>query len=260
MKRGAMQDHSGLMEHLSHAEAVQLLELIHASISCATHEEFLSLFAKLQQLIPFEYAIAVLGNLDRGGDARIVQAVNISYPDEWVSLYLEKNFAPQDTVVQEHFSSFRPFCWADAYARREQSEDILSATRDMNISAGYTYGVQTAAGAPSGSLFSLCNDRMPNEERIHCILEYVIPHYHQAFMRVLKLQGATHSATVLSEREKEVLEWLKCGKSSWDISTILGISERTVNFHIYNMMNKLGATNRTQIVAIAAHLGLIKLD
>jgi len=255
-----VQDRTGLIEYLSHAEAVLLLDLIHATVSCATHEEFHALFTRLQRLIPFEYAIAVLGNLERCGDVRIVHAVNISYPDEWVRHYMEKNFAPRDAVVQEHFSSFRPFCWEDAYARREQSSDILSAAHDLKISAGYTYGMQMVAGAPSGSLFSLCNDRMPNEKRIHCIIKHITPHFHQAFLRVLKIWGATHSAPILSEREKEVLEWLKCGKSSWDISTILEISERTVNFHIYNMMSKLGATNRTQIVAIAAHLRLINLD
>lgn len=255
-----MQQRTGPQAYLSHVETIELLDLIHASVSCTTHEAFLELFERLQKLIPFEHAVAVLGNLDRSGDARIVHAVNVSYPDEWVRLYMEKNLAPVDAVVQEHFSSFRPFCWNEIYSRRQQSDTILSATRDMRISDGYTHGVQAAIGASAGSLFSFCNAKMPHEERISCILEYVIPHLHQAFMRVLNMSGPSHTSIVLSEREKEVLEWLKCGKSSWDISVILGISERTVNFHIYNMMNKLGATNRTQIVSIAVHLGLIRLD
>ena len=61
----------------------------------------------------------------------------------------------------------------------------------------------------------------------------------------------------LSMREKEVLKWLKMGKSSWDISVILDISERTVNFHITNIMNKLDAMTRTQAVAICIEKGLI---
>jgi LuxR family quorum-sensing system transcriptional regulator SolR len=43
------------------------------------------------------------------------------------------------------------------------------------------------------------------------------------------------------------------------MSVILGISESTVNFHVYNIMQKLGATNRPQTVAVAARLGLIDL-
>ena len=62
---------------------------------------------------------------------------------------------------------------------------------------------------------------------------------------------------LVSQREREVLEWLKQGKSTWDISIILGISERTVYYHVSNIMNKLGVSNRTQAVAVAASLGLV---
>jgi DNA-binding NarL/FixJ family response regulator len=62
----------------------------------------------------------------------------------------------------------------------------------------------------------------------------------------------------LSRREKEVLKWLKKGKSSWDISVILGITERTVNFHINNIMQKLDAITRTQAVAVAIEKGLVE--
>jgi DNA-binding CsgD family transcriptional regulator len=44
------------------------------------------------------------------------------------------------------------------------------------------------------------------------------------------------------------------------MSVILDISERTVNFHVYNIMRKLGATNRPQAVAVAASLGLIRIE
>ncbi len=66
--------------------------------------------------------------------------------------------------------------------------------------------------------------------------------------------------TNLSEREKEVLTWSKRGKSSWEISAILNISERTVNFHVNNIMQKLNAVSRTQAVAVAIERGLINTD
>ncbi len=64
----------------------------------------------------------------------------------------------------------------------------------------------------------------------------------------------------LSEREKEVLGWLTKGKSSWDVSAILNISERTVNFHVQNIMQKLNAVSRTQAVAVALEKGIINTD
>jgi LuxR family transcriptional regulator, quorum-sensing system regulator CviR len=55
----------------------------------------------------------------------------------------------------------------------------------------------------------------------------------------------------LSPRELEVLKWLTLGKSSWDISVILKISERTVNYHVTNIMKKLDVTSRLQAVSEA---------
>jgi DNA-binding CsgD family transcriptional regulator len=63
----------------------------------------------------------------------------------------------------------------------------------------------------------------------------------------------------ITRREIEVLQWLQQGKSSWEISNILGVSERTVNFHVYNIMEKIEAVNRPQMVTIALRLGLIDL-
>jgi DNA-binding NarL/FixJ family response regulator len=71
-----------------------------------------------------------------------------------------------------------------------------------------------------------------------------------------KKQGAGQNTASLSFREKEVLSWLKRGKSSADISILLDISERTVNFHVKNIMKKLDAVTRTQAVATAIEQGL----
>lgn len=55
----------------------------------------------------------------------------------------------------------------------------------------------------------------------------------------------------LTDREAECLRWLSVGKSDSEISIILGISPRTVRFHIDNAKVKLGAATRIQAVAKA---------
>ncbi len=64
----------------------------------------------------------------------------------------------------------------------------------------------------------------------------------------------------LSKREREVLIWLTKGKSSWEVSVILDISERTVNFHVRNIMQKLNSVSRTQAVAVAIEKGIINMQ
>jgi DNA-binding CsgD family transcriptional regulator len=62
---------------------------------------------------------------------------------------------------------------------------------------------------------------------------------------------------MMTAREREVLRWTAEGKTAYKISRILTVSERTVNFHINNVVNKLGATNKTQAAVKAAALGLL---
>ena len=62
----------------------------------------------------------------------------------------------------------------------------------------------------------------------------------------------------LSERELEALTWSARGKTSDEIAQILGLSKRTVDFHIDNARSKLGVATRTQAVVKAAVGRLIK--
>jgi DNA-binding NarL/FixJ family response regulator len=66
-------------------------------------------------------------------------------------------------------------------------------------------------------------------------------------------------AEELTEREREVLSLLAQGMPNKEIASHLIISERTVKFHVSSIMGKLGATNRTEAVALAAQRGLITL-
>lgn len=63
----------------------------------------------------------------------------------------------------------------------------------------------------------------------------------------------------LTERELEVLALLAQGMPNKEIAARLVISERTAKFHVSSIMGKLGATNRTEAVSLAAQKGLITL-
>lgn len=63
----------------------------------------------------------------------------------------------------------------------------------------------------------------------------------------------------LSERETEVLRHVAEGNRNRDIAKRLFIAEETVKIHLKHIMGKLGASDRTQSVAIAARRGIIYL-
>jgi DNA-binding NarL/FixJ family response regulator len=63
----------------------------------------------------------------------------------------------------------------------------------------------------------------------------------------------------LSKREVEVLQRVACGKRNIDIAQLLFISEETVKGHLKHIMEKLGARDRTEAVAIGIRRGIIHL-
>ena len=71
------------------------------------------------------------------------------------------------------------------------------------------------------------------------------------------LRAALGRNALLTVRELEVLQLVAEGRSDREIATILYISTRTVEFHVANILGKLGAGNRRDAATIAAHFGLV---
>lgn len=63
----------------------------------------------------------------------------------------------------------------------------------------------------------------------------------------------------LSPREQEVLLLLSEGLSNAEVAARLGISRHTAKFHVNAILDKLGATTRTEAVVLAARTGLLSL-
>jgi DNA-binding response OmpR family regulator len=70
--------------------------------------------------------------------------------------------------------------------------------------------------------------------------------------------GLWPKAAALNDREAEVLTWVARGKTSLEIAQIIGLTKRTVDFHIDNARTKLGAATRTEAVIKATTGRLIE--
>ncbi len=253
-------ENSGFISCLSGNDAIKLLEVIHGSISCDTEEDFINLYPRIQELIPFQFAAAMLGHHDSGKGAVILHGVNISFPEEWCREYFTRNYHQTSALSRQNFMNYRPQYMTDTWKKHCQADEIISLCLDFGIREGYAHGLRPTDNGQNGSMFAFSGTSMKYDRRTVAILELVVPHLHLALSRIVDNKQIENKKTAISAREKEVLDWLKLGKSSWDISVILGISERTVNYHIYNIMQKLEAVNRPQVVATAVHLGLIGIE
>jgi DNA-binding NarL/FixJ family response regulator len=64
---------------------------------------------------------------------------------------------------------------------------------------------------------------------------------------------------LLSGREIQVLERIATGKKNGEIATLLFITEETVKNHVKHILEKLGASDRTEAVTIGLRRGIIRL-
>jgi len=117
--------------------------------------------------------------------------------------------------------------------------------------------VEIQRALQAGARGYLLKTMPPNE-----IVE-VIRQVHAGRKRVppeLAAQLAEHmSDDNLTAREVEVLQQVGGGNRNRDIAELLHISEETVKVHVKHIMDKLGAKDRTQAIAIAVRRGIIQL-
>jgi len=98
--------------------------------------------------------------------------------------------------------------------------------------------------------------------------ELLMPHIHATWQRVQSIErelkelpppGLVRSpaGTHVTERERQILRWLREGLSNPQIGETLGISALTVKNHVQKILRKLNAANRAQAVAVAISLNLL---
>lgn len=182
------------------------------------------------------------------------------WPKGWTEHYTQHDYYKDDPVAAFGRRSVDPFAWSEAPYDPEQHPGaavVMRAAEDFGMKKGLCIPVVRASGFHA--CVSMAGERPDFEPRarraIHLISLY-------AHAKVHSLIGAAKPGSprrMLTPREREALAWAAAGKSSWDISVILGISERTTNKFIANAVRKLDAVNRTQAVVNAIRTGELKL-
>lgn len=136
---------------------------------------------------------------------------------------------------------------------------------ELQAKFGYRTGICLALHMPEGRHFVMGVDRdkalpeAPEElTRMVADLQLFAVLAHEASQRILLPAPQSADLPSLTPREMECLRWTMEGKTAWELSKILGVSERTVGLHLNNAAQKLGCVNKHQAVLKALRLGLIR--
>ncbi|MBI1821825.1 MAG: autoinducer binding domain-containing protein [Nitrospirae bacterium] len=244
----------------SKRELLDLLETIHFSLTIKNDQELLKLFHKIQIQLPCEHLFAGLGKTgsSAGGFQEPIKMVNVSWPAKWLDFYFKQNFLKVDPIIRIHFTRFKIQTWSETFRNVTSGSEkgFVEHARMFNLSEGITHGINCQRRS-TGSLISFAGPHMTDHIRHKKMIEYIVPHLHLALMRTALTKQ--DKKFPLSSRELEVIKWVKEGKTNWEVSYILNISERTVKFHLQNIFTKLGASTRGHAVALALEQELIEL-
>jgi DNA-binding CsgD family transcriptional regulator len=187
---------------------------------------------------------------------------NSGYSETWLKEYERNCYLFSDPTKSARMGGAAFVRWSETFRRTsvEAEKEYVFRAREHSIRDGVTVGSQTAFSGPV-STFSFIGKELEKSARDETILCYLAPYFHEAMCRTMPRIAFPLGAPkrpALSRREVEVLNWAMAGKTNWEISRILTISEPTVKFHVKNIMVKLHATSRAHAVAIALGFGLIR--
>ncbi|MEL6287741.1 MAG: LuxR family transcriptional regulator [Pseudomonadota bacterium] len=183
-------------------------------------------------------------------------------PDGYADTYLAENWAHIDPILSLSRRSPRGFTWNDALKRMRitaAQNAFVKDCADLGVRDGITIPLHGPGRFHDVVSYSMRAQNDIDPARTPALFALGV----QTWVRLGELDQATVEADqerpVLTEREIEILRWCRDGKSYWAAGQIIGISEKTVAYHMANVFKKLGASNRTSAILIAIQQGAIEL-
>ncbi|CAG1020132.1 Transcriptional activator protein LuxR [Methylococcales bacterium] len=203
----------------------------------------------------FVYALRIPTNF---ADSKLVLIKG--YPEPWLEHYFTNAYYDIDPIIAYCSKYVTPIQWDDlTKSISSQSIQMMNEAGEFGLKAGITMPMHGPHGELGILSFALNRPTLLAREITQHAMPYVqllAGYLHEAMWRVLSLENVINMPP-LTTREQECLKWVADGKTSWEISKLLSVSERTINFHLNNAILKLQASNRQHAVTKAILQGLI---
>lgn len=178
---------------------------------------------------------------------------------EWSSYYFANNLVNDDPCVAHCFRSTGPFEWKDAPYDPDTwpaAEKMMHDAADVGMQHGFAVPIHTFAGFQA--VVSMGGKHVDLSPRAKCALHLMSLYAHNKASSVVRQPNVPYTP-MLTRREKEIMRWAAGGKTAWEISQILSISDATVRHHLKAVARKFDTPNKTATVVEALRRGEIPL-
>lgn len=181
-----------------------------------------------------------------------------NWPAELLNLYDQESLLAGSAVARELRNSVVPFTVDAEFVKKGReaaaAQSTLSLFERFDMVNSVWFPVHEVSGTRGAVSFS--GVRSPLSAQDIAELFYVSTHIFEQLAAIRSLDNRV--TETFTDREIDCLNWTAAGKTSAEIAEILLLSEHTVNHYLNRATKKLDTVNRTQAVAKALRVGLIK--
>jgi LuxR family transcriptional regulator, quorum-sensing system regulator LasR len=225
--------------------------------TCSTFEQVHKALLSISARLGFD-TFLYRGRFQTGG-SRSVEHVESNYNPSWRQRYDAARYVQIDPTISHACSSICPLIWADHMYTSGPAKMLRDEAQQYGLVEGVTFPVHSRNGDFGMLSLSLSRSDDAARHHIRAMLTWgalLASMTHETMARIVKISSAAQSPK-LTRREAEVLRWIAEGKSNWEISRLVEISEHGVSYHVRNILLKFDVGSRHRAVAQAQAYGLL---
>ena len=234
-----------------------LEDLVGGAEGIQAREEGIAFLKVAQSVYPLTTTSYLGLNIPLGPERK--RLVHCAYSDSWAKYCVSREALGPGRMACLAPALSGTLDWSEPSAT-EVSCKLLSYV-EGNRPARQIVSVPLRSIVGETGLFLVSADLPPEEwdakkRIIQREFQVLANYFHQHILRIYG--NDTERQILVSARELDCLKWVAAGKTAWEASVILGISERTVRFHLNAAREKLNCLTTTQAVAKAVSQQLIE--
>ncbi|VAW71207.1 hypothetical protein MNBD_GAMMA12-2134 [hydrothermal vent metagenome] len=231
----------------------EIIEQCHSAKDVKTINNIIQ--SNVRKLMPHNMTAYGIGEI---GNRKVLENVNLGFPPDYIKQVIDKNNLLASPVAKQWVETLEPVLITQKNIPKAWPLIWQKLFSDHNINNIIAHGLVDTNGKLA-SYFTFANfEETPTEEQLH-LIKLLVPHFHVAISSALQPETKSSDKAILSKRETEIIKWVYAGKTNSGIAELLNISAFTVKNHIKNILDKLGAENRTHAAAKAVSLGIIEV-
>jgi LuxR family quorum-sensing transcriptional regulator LasR len=229
-------------------------------LALSTEVEVRDKLVALAKYLEFDYIL--YGSEFSLGKQKNLTRVISNYPKSWRDRYDKEKYILLDPVMDHCRHRLIPIFWNNLPTLSDRQREFMEEAKGYGLASGISFPIQSREGDVGVLSFSSNAPDAFNysdSQTTSALMAYgslLATLVHDCMRRIINRPGEI-MRSALTPRELECLKWIASGKSSWEISLILGISEHGVLYHVRNIMFKFDTQNRHLAVLKAIACGIM---